>query len=84
MLDHIIKGQCIALHNTALLEQVNANLRAAKEKIVKKRTRSTKLIPCEEFLTGEESLEVITQLDSPAEAPTVDSHTQGELPNQAD
>ena len=52
--------------------------------MVKKRTRLTKQILCEEGLTVEEGLQLITQLDLPAEAPAVDSNTQGELPIQAD
>ena len=55
ILDQIIKGHCIALYNTALLAQENANLRAANKKVVKKRTRSTKQIPCEEGLSAEEA-----------------------------
>ena len=58
MLDQIIKGHCIALHNTTLLAKENANLRASNEKIVKKRTRSTKQIPYEEGLTTEEGLQL--------------------------
>ncbi len=84
MLDQIIKGHYIALHNTALLAQENSNLRAANEKVVKKRNRSTRHIPCEEGLTVEEGLQLITQLNLPAEAPAVESHAQGELPIQAD
>lgn len=53
ILDQIIKGHCIALHNTALLAQENANLRTANEKVVKKRKRLTKRISCEEGLTVE-------------------------------
>jgi hypothetical protein len=84
MLDQIIKGHCIALHNTALLAQENTNLRIANEKVVKKHNRSTRQIPCEEGLTVEEGLQQITQLDLLAEAPIVGSHMQGELPIQAD
>ncbi len=84
MLDQIIKGHCIALHNTALLAQENANLRAANEKVVKKRTRSTKHIPCEEGLTVEEGLQRVTQLDQPVEDSQVVSHEAGESANQAD
>jgi hypothetical protein len=53
ILDQIIKGHYIALHNTALLAQENADLRVANEKVVKKRNRSTRQIPCEEGLTVE-------------------------------
>jgi hypothetical protein len=56
MLDQIIKGTALSLHNAALLAQDNANLRAANEKMVKKRHRPTKHIPCEEGLTVEEGL----------------------------
>jgi hypothetical protein len=84
MLDQIIKGGYLSLHGAALLAQDNANLRAANEKIVKKRNRSTKHIPCEKGLTVEEGLQLVSQLDLPAEAARVDSHAQGELPNQAD
>jgi hypothetical protein len=83
ILDRIIKGHCEALHNTAILAQENTNLRIANEKIIKKRNRSARQIPCEEGLTIEEGLQLVTQLDLPAEAATVDSHAQGELPNQA-
>jgi hypothetical protein len=63
ILDRIIKGHCEALHNTALLAHENANLRVANEKIVKKRNRLTKQIPCEEGLTVEEGLQVVKQLN---------------------
>jgi hypothetical protein len=66
------------------LAQENANLRAANKKIVKKRNRSTKQIPCKEGLTIKEGLQLATQLYLLAEAPAVESHTQGELPIQAD
>ena len=56
ILDQIIKGHSIALHNTAILAQDNANLRVANEKVVKKRNRSTRQIPCEEGLTIDEGL----------------------------
>jgi hypothetical protein len=84
MLDQIIKGTALSLHYTALLAQENANLRAVNEKIVKKRNRSHKQIPCEEGLTVEEGLQLVAQLDSPAEAPVIESDTQGEFPIQAD
>jgi len=48
MLDQIITGHYIALHNTELLAQENADLRVANEKVVKKRTRSTKQMLCKE------------------------------------
>jgi hypothetical protein len=51
---------------------------------VKKRTRSTKQIPCEEGFTVEEGLQLIAQLDLPAEPQVVSSLAQGELPIQAD
>jgi hypothetical protein len=83
ILDRIIKGHCEALHNTALLAQENANLRMANEKIVKKRNRSTKQIPCEQGLTVEEGLQLVAQLDLPVEGDGVGSHEQRELPSQA-
>ena len=84
MLDQIIKGTALSLHNATLLAQENIDLRVANEKIVKKRKRSHKLIPYEEGLTVEEGLQLAAQLDLPAEAPVVESHAQGELPIQAD
>ena len=84
MLDQIIKGHCIALHNTALLAQEVTNLRAANKKIVKKRKRTARQIPYEEGLTVEEGLQVVEQLNQPVEGDGVVSHTQGELPCQAD
>jgi hypothetical protein len=84
MLDQIIKGHYISLHNTALLAQENANLRAANEKKRQKRNRSTRQIPCNSGLTVEEGLRLVRQLDQPVEATAVVSHTQGELPIQPD
>lgn len=82
ILDQIIKGHYLALHNTALLAQDNTNLRIANEKIVKKRGRSTKHIPCEEGLTIEEALQLATQLDLPVEQDGLESHAEVELPSQ--
>ncbi|KAJ5731126.1 uncharacterized protein N7483_005634 [Penicillium malachiteum] len=82
MLDQIIKGHCISLHNTALLAQENANLRAVNEKKRQKRSRSTRQVPCEQGLTVEEGLQLLTQLELPVEAPAVEPHTQVELPIQ--
>jgi hypothetical protein len=84
ILDRIIKGHCEALHNTALLAQENVDLRTANERIVKKRNRSNKKIPCEEGLTVEEGLQLVEQLNQPVEADQVVLHTQNELPSQAD
>jgi hypothetical protein len=58
MLDQIIKGHYISLHNTALLAQENANLRVANEKKRQKRNQSTRHIPCEGGLTVEEGLQL--------------------------
>jgi hypothetical protein len=58
MLDQIIKGHCIALHNTALLAKENDDLRAANEKKLQKRTRSTKRIAHKGGLTIEEGLQL--------------------------
>jgi hypothetical protein len=56
----------------------------ANERIVKKRNRSTKKIPCEEGLTVEEGLQLVEQLNQPVEGDEIESHTQGELAIQAD
>ena len=56
ILDQLIKGHYLALYSSALLEEDNANLRIANEKMVKKRNRSTKKIPYEEGLTIEEAI----------------------------
>ncbi|KAJ5595836.1 DNA binding HTH domain Psq-type, partial [Penicillium hetheringtonii] len=74
----------VALHNTALLAQKNVNLYTANKKVVKKYTRSTKQILCKEDLTVEESLQLIAQLDLPAEAPAIDFYTQSKLSIQPD
>ena len=79
----MIKGAYLSLHTAVLLTKDNANLRAANEKIVKKRNRSHKHIPCEEGLTVEEGLQLVEQLNQPVEADGVVSHMQGELPSQA-
>jgi hypothetical protein len=80
----IIKGHYLTLHTVALLMQDNKNLRIASEKSVKKRTRSTKHLPCEEGLTIEEALQLAAQLDLPVEEDVVESHAEVELPIQAD
>jgi hypothetical protein len=56
ILDQLIKGYYLSLHNTALLAEDNQNLRMANEKMIKKRNRSTKRIPCAEGLTIEEAI----------------------------
>jgi hypothetical protein len=84
MLDQIIKGHYISLHNTALLAQENANLRAANEKKHQKHNQSTRQIPCNNSLTVEEGLQLVQQLDQPVKATVVVLHTQGELPIQPD
>jgi hypothetical protein len=60
ILNRIIKGHSEALHNTTLLAQEVSNLRIVNERIVKKRQRSTRQIPCEEGITIEEGLQLIT------------------------
>jgi len=84
MLDQIIKGHYIALHNTALLAQDNANLRMANKKVVKKRNRLTRQIPCGEGLSVKEGLQLAQQPEQPVEDSQVVSHEAGESANQAD
>ena len=81
ILDQIIKGTALSLHNAILLAQDNTNLRMANKRIIKKRNRSNRKIPCEEGLTVEEGLQLAEQLNQPAEGDTVESYTQGELPS---
>lgn len=83
MLDQIIKGYSMALHNTALLAQDNTNLRAANEKKRQKRNRSTRQIAYEGGLSVEEGLQLVGQLNQLAEGDGVVSHAHGELPSQA-
>ena len=52
--------------------------------MIKKRTRSTKQIPCEEGLTVEEGLQLAQQLNQPVEGDGVVSHAQCDLPTQQD
>jgi hypothetical protein len=84
MLDQIIKGHYIALHNTALLAQENADLRRANEKKRQKRTRSNRQIAHEGGLTIAEGLQLAQQLEQPVEENQVVSYEAGELVNQAD
>jgi hypothetical protein len=84
MLNQIIKGHCIALHNTALLAKENADLRAANEKKRQKRTRSTRQFAHEGGLSIEEGLQLAQQPFQPVEADEVVSHEQGDLPTQQD
>jgi hypothetical protein len=83
VVDQILKGHYLSLHNLALTLQDNANLRAANEKIIKRRNLSARQIPCEAGLTVEEGLRLVEQLNQLVEADGVVSHAQGELPSQA-
>ena len=56
VVDQILKGYEIALHNTSLVVKENADLRAANEKKRQKRTRSTRQIAHEGGLSIEEGL----------------------------
>jgi hypothetical protein len=78
----MIKGCYLALHGGALLAEENANLRMVNEKMVKKRNRSTKKIPCAEGLTIEEAIQLAEQLNQEEEADGVVSHAEIELPSQ--
>jgi hypothetical protein len=82
MLDQIIKGHSIALHNAALLAKEIVDLRAANEKKRQKRTRSTRQIAHEGGLSIEEGLQLAQQPVQPVEADEVVSHEQVDLPNQ--
>jgi len=82
ILDQLIKGHYLSLYNTALLAEDNANLRIANKKIIKKRNRSTRRIPCTEGLTIEEAIQLAEQLNQPEEDNGVDSHAEVELPSQ--
>ncbi|KAJ5569279.1 hypothetical protein N7450_011765 [Penicillium hetheringtonii] len=62
ILDQIIKNTALSLYNTVLLAQENIDLRAANEKIY---------IFCEKSLNIKESLQLIAQLNLPAEAPAI-------------
>jgi hypothetical protein len=84
MLDQIIKGCSVTMHNAALLAQENANLRAANEKKRQKRTRSNRQIPHEGGLSVEEGLQLAQQLYQPVERDQVVSPAQGDLPAQQD
>jgi hypothetical protein len=83
VVDQILRGHYLSLHNLALALQDNANPRAANEKIIKKRNRSARQIPYEAGLTVEEGLQLVEQLNQPVEADGVVSHAQGKLPSQA-
>jgi hypothetical protein len=61
ILDQVIKGCYLSMHNTALLAKENADLRTANEKKRQKRTRSNRQIPHEGGFTVEEALQVIQQ-----------------------
>lgn len=84
MLDQIIKGCAVTMHNAALLAQENANLRAANEKKRQKRKRSTRQIAHEGGLSVEEGLQLVQQQNQPVEDDGVVSHAQGDLPIQQD
>jgi DDE superfamily endonuclease/Tc5 transposase-like DNA-binding protein/Psq-like protein len=84
MLDQIIKGCTITMHNAVLLAQENADLRRANEKKRQKRTRSNRHIAHEGGLTIAEGLQLAQQPEQPVEEIQVVSHEAGESANQAD
>jgi hypothetical protein len=84
MLDQIIKGCAITMHNAALLAQENANLRAANEKLRQKRGRSTKQMAHDGGLSVEEGIQLVQQLNQPPNDDGVGSHAQGDLAIQQD
>jgi hypothetical protein len=63
MLDQIIKGCALALYSGALLAEDVTNLRIANKKMVKKRNRLTRRIPCAEGLTIKEAIQLAEQLN---------------------
>jgi hypothetical protein len=84
MLDQIIKGCMVTMHHAALLAQDNANLRAANEKKRQKRGRSTRQMAHDGGLSVEEGIQLVHQLDQPADGDGVVSHAQGDLAIQQD
>ena len=84
LLDQIIKGHSIALHNTTLLAHEIASLRAANEKKRQKRTRSNRQIPHEGGLTAGAGLQLAQQPEQPVEENLVVSYKVGESASQAD
>jgi hypothetical protein len=81
MLNQIIKGHFIALHNSALLAKENDNLRTANKKKRQKRTRSKRQI-AHGGLSIEEGLQLAQQPIQPVEANKEVSHREVDLPNQ--
>jgi hypothetical protein len=73
MLDYIIKGHYISLHNSAFLAQENATLRAANEKKRQKHTRSNRQVPHEGGLSVEQGLQLVQQLNQPVECDSSNS-----------
>jgi hypothetical protein len=84
MLEQIVKGCTVTMHNAALLAQENANLRAANEKKRQKRTRSNRQITHEGGLSVEEGLQLVQQPNPLVEGDGLVSHTPVNLPNQPD
>ena len=84
LLDQIIKGHSIALHNTTLLAYEIASLRRANEKKRQKRTRSHRQMAHEGGLTIADGLQLAQQPEQPVEVSQVVSHEAGESATQAD
>jgi hypothetical protein len=61
MLDQVIQGCYLSMHNAALLAKENVDLRTANRKKRQKRTQSYRKIPHEGGFTVEEALQVIQQ-----------------------
>jgi hypothetical protein len=84
IVNQIIKGCAITIHSATLLAKENADLRAANEKKIQKRTRSTMRIAHEGGLSIKEGLQLVQQPIQPARANEVVSHKQGDLPTRQD
>ena len=83
ILDQIIKGHSLALHNTALLAKEVSDLRAQNEKKRQKHTRSTKQIAHQGGLTVAEASQVLqppTQAIERVQSPTPRAVQQPILP----
>jgi hypothetical protein len=84
MLDQIIKGCAVTMHNAALLKKEIANLRAANKKKRQKRGRSTKQMAYDGGLSVEDGIQLVQQLNQPPNNDGVGLYAQGDLAIQQD
>ena len=79
VLNQLVKGCQLAMHNTILLAKENKELHNENKKKKQKHTQSRRQIPAEAGLSVQEASQLITELVEVIEAPPPGASIHGEL-----